>query len=250
MKVESTRGIIVLEDTYGFRYRISGIEYSIDESGHFEYCFTPCYSVIDLLDDSMFQGIPGLDLDLRLEKYVRSDMVPTFISERTPSENREDLWALLQSVNMEYLNRLEWLIRTDLRYHGDNLFVVRDQEEPPVDEMKKQSMSLVCKQILKRICMGYDVRTDAYEISDENRAQMYKFLYSLYTNDRKCTNRKISDSAKGKVGRKPKEIEFADLIAAKAKAAKGYSYDHIALELGISRATLFRKMKAINEKRH
>ena len=50
---------------------------------------------MDLLPNNIFQGIPGLNLELRKDKYVRKNMTPVFISERTPSAHREDLWELL-----------------------------------------------------------------------------------------------------------------------------------------------------------
>ena len=96
------------------------IEYTEREDESFFYKITPNYSVISLLSEKDFQGIPGLNLDLKKESYIRENIVPVFISERTPGENREDLWVLLESCNMRYLNRLEWLIRTKTRYSGDS----------------------------------------------------------------------------------------------------------------------------------
>lgn len=54
---------------------------------------------------------------------MRENVVPVFISERTPGENREDLWELLEECGVQYLNRLEWLIRTETRYSGDGMYV-------------------------------------------------------------------------------------------------------------------------------
>jgi hypothetical protein len=111
-----TTGMICLDDPLGFTYRISAVEYTLREDESYTYVFTPNYYVIDLLDSDLFQGIPGLDIDRRKTRYVRENITPVFISERTPAENREDLWELLANVKMEYLNRLEWLIRTNTRY--------------------------------------------------------------------------------------------------------------------------------------
>jgi hypothetical protein len=55
--------------------------------------------------------------------------VPVFITERTPGPSREDLWELLESVGLDYYDRLEWLIRTDLRAAIDNLIVERAIDE-------------------------------------------------------------------------------------------------------------------------
>lgn len=50
-------------------------------------------------------------------------------AERNPGSNRVDLWELLDSVNLTYYDRLEWLIRTDLRAAVDNLIVERARDE-------------------------------------------------------------------------------------------------------------------------
>lgn len=39
--------------------------------------------------------------------------------------SREDLWELMERVGLEYYDRFEWLIRTDLRAAIDNLIVER-----------------------------------------------------------------------------------------------------------------------------
>lgn len=71
----------------------------------------------------MFQGIPGLNLDLKKEVYIRENILPTFISERVPSKNREDLYDLLKSVNLTYMDSIEYLCRTKYKYSGDNFFM-------------------------------------------------------------------------------------------------------------------------------
>lgn len=67
-------------------------------------------------------------MDLRLERYYRVNYIPTFIAERTPSKNREDLWELLDSVGLDYYDRFEWLLRTTMRSANDNLIVERKRE--------------------------------------------------------------------------------------------------------------------------
>ena len=64
-------------------------------------------------------------MSMRLERYYRVNMTPYFISERTPSESREDLWELLEAVGLDYYDRFEWLLRTDMRCGTDNLIVER-----------------------------------------------------------------------------------------------------------------------------
>lgn len=185
-----TRGYICLDDEYGFTYRIAQIEYCEKEDGNYSYTFIPFYNVIELLPTKLFQGIPGLDLSLKKEKYVRENMTPVFISERTPGENRENLWELLEACNMEYLNRLEWLIRTDTRYSGDLMYVIRAEETLPNIEIENlgtldsRSAGLV-KRLLEVICYGGTVKTREFSIDDSNRKELYTLLMTLYSKEKK-----------------------------------------------------------------
>ena len=84
-------------------------EYEEFEDETYEYRFYPNYEIIGLLNDDIFQGIPGLNLDLRKEVYIRNNMTPVFISERTPGPNRENLYEMLENQrvnrNKEERNR-------------------------------------------------------------------------------------------------------------------------------------------------
>lgn len=167
MKEMITSGVICLDDEYGFTYWIADIKYIEKEDESYRYEITPNYSVIDLLPERLFQGIPGLDLSVKKETYVRENMHPVFISERSPGENREDLWLLLEKCDMEYLNRLEWLIRTDTRYTGDEMYVCRKEREnlhiTSIAELGNRS-AIICRKILEVICAGGDIITEEYVI--------------------------------------------------------------------------------------
>ena len=73
-------------------------------------------------------------MDLRLKDYYRVNYIPTFIAGRTPSESREDLWELLESVDLDYYDRFEWLLRTKMRAANDNLIVERRRIEETVGQ--------------------------------------------------------------------------------------------------------------------
>lgn len=118
-------GIIYAVDRSGDKYAVSRVDFERFDEQNFQYIFTPEWSVIDTLPASIFQGIPGLDMSLRLERYYRVNMTPYFISERTPSEGREDLWELLDEVGLDYYDRFEWLLRSNMRCGTDNLIVER-----------------------------------------------------------------------------------------------------------------------------
>ena len=80
MKKLVTQGDICLQDEYNFVYKVAEIVYTLWENENFVYEIKPNYSVIELLDAKDFQGIPGLDLDLKKERYIRENIVPVFIS--------------------------------------------------------------------------------------------------------------------------------------------------------------------------
>ena len=118
-------GIIYAVDRRGDKYAVGRVDFERYDDQNFQYIFSPEWSVIDSLPASIFQGIPGLDMSLRLERYYRVNITPYFISERTPSEGREDLWELLEEVGLDYYDRFEWLLRTNMRCGTDNLIVER-----------------------------------------------------------------------------------------------------------------------------
>ena len=74
MKEITTRGDICLNDKYNFTYKVAEISYSEREDESFVYEIKPNYSVISLLDTTNFQGIPGLDLDLKKEAYISENL--------------------------------------------------------------------------------------------------------------------------------------------------------------------------------
>ena len=257
MREVKTAGMICVKDDYGFEYHISKIEYIEREDESYSYLFTPNYSVIDLLPSSIFQGIPGLNLDLHKEQYRRDDMVPVFISERTPGENREDLWELLGMYGMTYLNRLEWLIRTDLQYSGDPLYVKRFEER---DEKKKvsfeqfeqkesRSVRLV-EDVLVEICRGNDVEAGHFRIDDGNRLSTYYLLMSLYRKEKGYLDRRRREGIQKSAGqgaykgRKPIALDplKADEVFTAFQAGKISEVEAVA-GLGISRSTFYRRLK-------
>ena len=119
---------ILWDDEFAITYRICRLDYEEWDDGSFEYRFIPDYQVIDMLDPSEYGGIPGLDLDLRREVYMRRNVEPVFMTERSPSTNRVDVMELMGEVGLDHYDRLEWLIRTNTRYSGDDLYVERFSE--------------------------------------------------------------------------------------------------------------------------
>lgn len=251
MKKITTKGDICLKDEYHLIYRVAGITYTEWEDESFVYEFKPDYSVVGLLDAENFQGIPGLDLELRKDRYVRKNRVPVFISERTPGKNREELWELLKRYDMKYLNQLEWLIRTDMQYSGDNLFVQR-----PVDKTLRvkdfsvlgNRSAIICRKLLEAICYGGNVITPWLTIDDTNRMSFYELLKGLYITERKYLDSQrdtgiIAAAQKGNYkGRKKVKVDplvaqgiFADYKEQKINSTSA------SQKLGISKSTFLRR---------
>lgn len=118
-------GIIKAFDRNNRLYNIGEIIHERFDDQNFQYIIKPFWDYIEHLPNGIFQGIPGIDMSLRREAYYRVNMTPTFISMRTPSESREDVRELMESVGLDYYDRFEWLLRSEMLCGDDNLFVVR-----------------------------------------------------------------------------------------------------------------------------
>lgn len=263
MDFRRINALICLRDDAGIEYAISQIEYTIWQNEEFEYRFRPNYSVIDLLDASLFQGIPGIDLTLKKEEYVRVNTVPVFISERAPSPNRQELWKLLEDCGMHYLNQLEWLIKTETKYIGDRLYVRAPYEQNFSDiinfnreasQIKRETDAH--KRLLVYICAGFSIDYDGFLINDSNRKTCFELLYRLFRREtdklKRLQRNGIEQAQKdGKYsGRKSINIDDTKLYEVWRK----YDNRKITLEeatrmLGISTSTFYRRIKRFSQER-
>lgn len=126
-------GIIKAIDDQGAYYSVGEIAYQRFDDQNYQYVFSPYWNEIELLPLDIFDGIPGLNLDLKRDHYYRVNMTPAFIEMRTPSPSREDLWELLETVGLDYYDRFEWMLRAQKRCGDDNLIVVRKRESQIYD---------------------------------------------------------------------------------------------------------------------
>ena len=253
MQEHVTEGIICVDDEMGFTYSVSKIKYIQWEDETYKFIFTPNYSVISMLKPDIFQGIPGLDLDLKKKEYIRENRIPVFISERAPMKNREDLYELLETCNMDYWDPLEWLIRTDTQYSGDRLYVqgtndvVKPMSIESISDLGIRSAD-VCKNILQQVCAGNDIETSEWSLNDKNRLQAYYLLMTLYSKDKKYIEeqrrkgiKKAANKGKYK-GRKPVELDSLKLREIMEKYSKKEMTCKDAMEiLNISRSTFMRR---------
>lgn len=274
-------GVIYALDRHGAKYAVSHIDYERFDEQNFQYVFTPEWGVIDALPPSIFQGIPGLDMSLRLDRYYRVNMTPVFISERTPGEGREDLWELLDSVGLDYYDRFEWLLRTTMRCGTDNLIVERAEvvhrtihcssvkqalpaDLQPNDHVVISSLRELAgsvrklRSLLIRILRsGAQVRLEENNeaLSEAERSAMLKLLLVQQSlDDREIREARSSGVEQAKrsgkyAGRKRIQIDTNLLVEiARAFDNRQISEGEAMERLGIkSRSTFYRRLKELRE---
>lgn len=167
-------GIIKAIMKSGEKISIAQIDYQEFDEENFQYVISPYWEIIDGLPASVFQGIPGIDMELRLKNYYRVNYIPTFISERTPSESREDLWDLLESVGLDYYDRFEWLLRTTMRSANDNLIVERRRTEQAIEEFSSG--------VFSTMQYGDRVIVDSMEAIADTTARFADNIFTAITN--------------------------------------------------------------------
>lgn len=257
MMTYESKGTICVKGPFGLVYRVCEIEYQWKEDDSFCYIFTPRYSVIELLDPYYFQGIPGLNLDLKKEQYVRDNRIPTFISERVPSPKREDFSELLEKVGMEYMDPIEYLIRIKEQYSGDLLFVVRGEPRKMVEfgsETVNETNAELIKNILKVLCAGDDVLINGQKIDDKNRKAFHDVFIAFYA--RSCASqkekqvegiKKAKSNGQSYRGRKPIPVDAMAFLEAVKEVEKGKLKPKEAAEkLGISIDKYYREKKRLS----
>lgn len=169
----TSSGIIKATTKYGDKISVAQIDYQEFDEENFQYVFTPYWEIIDNLPPTIFQGIPGIDMDLRLNKYYRVNYIPTFITERTPAKNREDLWELLESVGLDYYDRFEWLLRTKMTCGNDNLIL--EKKNPQV--IKDYQFD-----ILSTLQYGDKIIVESLEELSDKVSSFNDVIYSILTN--------------------------------------------------------------------
>lgn len=88
MKTYISKGTICIKGPFQLIYAVCKITYQLNEDDSFKYVFEPNYSVISLLDSSIFQGIPGLNLDLKEKEYIRTKTLLSLPKEFLPRKEK------------------------------------------------------------------------------------------------------------------------------------------------------------------
>ena len=272
-------GIIKVYDRYNRNYSVGEVIFERFDDQNFQYIIKPYWKFIDQLPIGLFQGIPGIDMDLRKEAYYRVNMTPTFISMRTPSESRENVRELMSLVGLDYYDRFEWLLRSEIRCGDDNLIVVRK----PTDNLRIQSLDQIksrylhpkdiveidnlsditsnnaklIEDLFSLLHSGVKIfiRTENRYIDDnERRTMLYLLRNMLECVDRNNRKRREKGIIEAKhngryIGRKPIELD-EELLK---KVAIAFLHNRISEQEAMyrlhinSRSTFYRKIKAFRE---
>ena len=269
-------GIIKAVMKNGDKVSVAQIDYQEFDEENFQYVISPYWEIVDGLPASVFQGIPGIDMDLRLKDYYRVNYIPTFISERTPSESREDLWELLESVGLDYYDRFEWLLRTNMRAANDNLIVERRRMEETVkqfasgvisglqygDKVIVESLETIADTtagladgMFSIVAGGVDVITQSGQVLVDamTRAAMVPYMITqriISRRERAANRQEGIEQAKKKgkyTGRKPIEVDENTL----RQVAKELDEGFITVEEAMNRvkinskSTFYRKLRGL-----
>ena len=272
-------GIIKVYDRYNRRYTVGEIIFERFDEQNFQYIIKPYWQCIDQIPHGLFQGIPGIDMDLRREAYYRVNMTPTFISMRTPSESRENVRELMMLVGLDYYDRFEWLLRSEMRCGDDNLLVVRKPSDDlrihnleearnrhlhPNDVVEinnlsdiQSSSSKLIEDLFILLQSGAQIyiRSENRYINDnERRTMLYLLRNMLECLDRNNRIHRVEGIEKAKrngkyTGRKPIEIDRQLLHqVAIAFLNHNISEQEAMSRIGInSRSTFYRKIKIFRE---
>lgn len=246
-------GMICLKNDLNIEFYVCKITYILNEDESFKYIFEPNYNVISLLDSDIFQGIPGLNLDLKRKQYIRTSL-PVFISERVPQKNREDFNEILSSLNMDYMNPIDYLIKTKMKYSGDNFYVKEFENKQKIIINKisnKNNTANTIKIILNNIAKGNDVIINNLVINDKNRKDIYQTLIYIYQKAYNFIYSKQKEGIKNTnhiyKGRKPIYVDKLEFLTLQDKInKKEISIKDACLKLGISIDKYYRYKKTLN----
>lgn len=256
------KGIICVQDELGVVYEVCKISELSRRDGTADYTFLPNYTICDLLDPEAFPGISGLNLELRRQRFMRVGALPQFIEERTPSPSDIDFKVALAYANMQAneFSRLTWLIKSGFKHPNDNLFVIADPEREdqvfPVENIVTLSKNteIACRKVLDLVACGARITIGGDEVQGGQIKTLHDTVRLLYLKGRSYRLAKqrdgIAKAAKsGNIGKgreiKLEEDKLADVVKRFENGDLGAN--EAAAELGVSRATFYRKLKAYQE---
>jgi hypothetical protein len=240
MKKKELWALIYQKDDYGIVYPFCLIKQTFD-GDDLSYVYYPRYDIIDLMPEGLLQGIQGLNLDLRREAYYREG-IPSFIRERAPMENREDLQELLAAVGMDYWDPLLYLTKDKHRYWGDDVLVMSfsSQNISLTEKLinKKDAASL--RDFLNKLLSNGVVSYEGHVVQAEEKKKIFSSVYPLL--------KKVAKPEPFVIKEDPAQMEKDFALFYEQYRDKEIPLDEILSLTGTSRATFFRKGKIVKAK--
>lgn len=185
----------------------------------------------------------------RIPIYYRVNMTPVYVTERSPEPNRVGLEDLLKEVGMEYLNRLEWMIRTKRTYMGDN-FVTKPLGWDNDTGFDNSNLYAREASILRMLGMRKPIVIDGVAFKDADRPALLRSHILDYERMEKArrlaieAGQKNAKAEKHYKGRKRLVVPAPLLEDVLHSLQAGLlSKEEAAKKLGVSRMTLYRRLK-------
>ena len=267
-------GIIKVYDRNNNRYSVGEIVLERYDDQNYQYIIKPYWNLIESIPSGVFQGIPGINMDLRRDMYYRVNMTPAIISMRTPSESRENVRQLMAAVGLNYYDRFEWLLRSESKCGDDNLIVVRKAETTnrilsiqdlenanltPDDTLQIESLSELSRSNSGLVRGYYQILQSGVQVhitnedrclSDSERGAMLYLLHNMMASiDRNNRVNRQSGRERAKasgryVGRKPIEVNEKLFKRMANDFHAGVISESEALKrLSMSRSTFYRRIR-------
>jgi len=270
------QGIIKVVDRYNRKFNVGEITLERFDDQNYQYLISPYWDQINYIPNGVFNGIPGINMDIKQDCYYRVNMTPSFISMRTPSESREDIMDLLSSVGLDYYDRFEWLLRSNSRCGDDNIIVVRKEEARDCELNSLHEYNISKDDIIRVNNLGDISNTNGrmvekiymllqsgahIYIKDENRfledneksVMLYLLMNMMLGQDRNNVTHRIDGINQAKengkyLGRKPISVDSILLKQVIYEFRTKLITEQDAMEkLGISsRSTFYRKIKTLS----
>lgn len=102
-------------------YVIGTISEEKNDAGEFDWVIKPDW---DNWQRSGAPQIAGIDMDLRLDEYIRT-YIPAFVEERTLPDTRDGLYEELEELGLMWNDRFEYMCRTHGLCGPSNITVER-----------------------------------------------------------------------------------------------------------------------------
>lgn len=225
-------------------FKIAKLSYELFENEEFQYCFEPYYDVIDAFEDL---DIPGIDLSLRQPVYYRSNITPTFVSERIVPKNRVNLFEELKEQNFNYHQPFLLLLDSKRTYGGDRLSLKSDSFYTKKLANVEESSDLykIIPSTLKQLAARVPFKVGSIDVNENSRCILIKNYLFLFS----TVSKYYYEKSKGNVGRKKQEVSLVVL----KEIHNQYKHGIIPIDEAVrrsslgSRSTFYRRVKEMEE---